>query len=157
MKKKCFKCKIEKDFNEFHVKSANPTGRDSTCKECNSTRSKAYYRKNREKLNATTHAWYRAHRFETALNNTRAAARKYGYQPCVATLEEIKAAFTGRCTICGVPEAELNKNLCMDHSHTTGEFRGWLCCNCNRGLGNFKDSEDILINALHYLMNPVFN
>lgn len=40
---------------------------------------------------------------------------------------------------------------CLDHDHKTGKFRGWLCHECNRALGNFKDSENLLESALHYL------
>lgn len=35
--------------------------------------------------------------------------------------------------------------------HKTGVFRGWLCNNCNFGLGQFKDSHELLQNAIAYL------
>ncbi len=73
---------------------------------------------------------------------------------CDATPEELDATFTGKCNICGVPEIELNKKLCMDHNHETGKFRGWLCSKCNKGLGLLGDSEELLIDALHYVMAP---
>lgn len=41
--------------------------------------------------------------------------------------------------------------LCIDHDHTTGEFRGLLCWTCNVGLGKFKDSTDLLARAINYL------
>lgn len=40
---------------------------------------------------------------------------------------------------------------CLDHDHETGEFRDWLCHECNRALGNFKDSVIMLESALEYL------
>jgi hypothetical protein len=43
------------------------------------------------------------------------------------------------------------KTLSLDHNHKTGKFRGWLCNNCNTGLGMFKDSPEILQRALLYL------
>jgi hypothetical protein len=39
----------------------------------------------------------------------------------------------------------------LDHCHETGEFRGFLCSNCNLGLGKFKDDPEILLNAIAYL------
>lgn len=39
----------------------------------------------------------------------------------------------------------------MDHDHITGEFRGILCGNCNRGLGQLGDSIESVRNALVYL------
>lgn len=44
---------------------------------------------------------------------------------------------------------------CVDHSHTTNQFRGWLCHDCNRALGNFKDNPTLLQKALTYLMRDV--
>lgn len=37
------------------------------------------------------------------------------------------------------------------HCHEKDKFRGWLCGNCNIGLGNFKDNVEILEKAIEYL------
>lgn len=42
-------------------------------------------------------------------------------------------------------------DLCIDHDHRTGVFRGILCRPCNRALGLLKDSPEILERALPYL------
>lgn len=72
------------------------------------------------------------------------------------------------CDICGKSEDELpasfggmgkgNKGKLqrttpwrLDHCHETGEFRGFLCSNCNQGIGKFKDDPEILLNAIAYL------
>ena len=39
----------------------------------------------------------------------------------------------------------------LDHCHHTETFRGWICGNCNTGLGAFKDSIDRVRNAVSYL------
>ena len=39
----------------------------------------------------------------------------------------------------------------FDHDHTTGDFRGWLCPNCNCALGLAKDSIDLLLKMVDYL------
>ncbi len=53
----------------------------------------------------------------------------------------------GLCPICLV-----EKKLVFDHDHETKKQRGWLCNNCNRGLGYFKDNSDGLIRAANYLI-----
>ena len=40
--------------------------------------------------------------------------------------------------------------LHLDHDHDTGVFRGWLCLNCNMGLGKFGDSREGLLTAVAY-------
>lgn len=51
------------------------------------------------------------------------------------------------CQLCGKPDAHLN----MDHDHLTGVFRGYLCRNCNMGLGKLGDTIAGLERALMYL------
>lgn len=53
------------------------------------------------------------------------------------------------CAICH-SEMKISESA-IDHNHTTGEFRGILCKQCNRALGMFKDSPVVLKNALEYL------
>ena len=36
----------------------------------------------------------------------------------------------------------------IDHDHDTGEFRGWLCNNCNTGLGAMGDTIEGLERAI---------
>ena len=50
------------------------------------------------------------------------------------------------CELCG----RIDK-LFLDHDHYTGEFRGWICCNCNSALGKLGDSKAGLLKALTYL------
>ena len=39
----------------------------------------------------------------------------------------------------------------LDHCHKSQTFRGWLCSNCNTGLGGFKDKLDRVKRAVLYL------
>jgi hypothetical protein len=55
----------------------------------------------------------------------------------------------GCCAICN--EEITLSNSAIDHNHSTGEFRGVLCKQCNRALGMFKDSISTLKNAVEYL------
>ena len=62
------------------------------------------------------------------------------------------------CPICKKDESEVagkgglrNGAWVLDHCHDTETFRGWLCHSCNRALGGFSDSVDILKKAIIYL------
>jgi hypothetical protein len=62
----------------------------------------------------------------------------------------------GRCTICGELEEDYNQNghkfsMAVDHCHKTGKVRSLLCGRCNKSLGGFKDSQELLIKAIEYL------
>lgn len=50
------------------------------------------------------------------------------------------------CGICGTLE-----NLCFDHDHKTGKFRGLLCSKCNHGIGMLGDSLEGIKLATDYL------
>ena len=51
------------------------------------------------------------------------------------------------CAICGS-----SVSLVIDHDHTTGVNRGWLCNNCNVGIGMFRDDAKLLTIAAAYLL-----
>ena len=50
------------------------------------------------------------------------------------------------CEICNQPIS--GPKLCLDHSHDTGLFRGWLCAGCNAKLGWFENRFDTIIEHL---------
>ncbi len=60
------------------------------------------------------------------------------------------------CEICGKAVSEVTKwdskfaakNLCIDHDHNTGKFRGLLCQICNRQLGWFEKNQEKIIEYL---------
>jgi hypothetical protein len=54
---------------------------------------------------------------------------------------------TPGCEICG----DTTKELVVDHCHTTGEMRGFLCGTCNVGIGMFRDDPERLTYAIKYL------
>lgn len=64
-----------------------------------------------------------------------------------------------KCPCCNKKEKELrvgnrwkNKSVwVLDHDHSTEKFRGWICANCNVGLGRFNDDVTNLKNAIKYL------
>jgi hypothetical protein len=57
----------------------------------------------------------------------------------------------GKCAICEKHSTEFSKNLAVDHCHLTGNIRGLLCDNCNRGMGLMGDNKINLQRAVEYL------
>lgn len=51
------------------------------------------------------------------------------------------------CECCG----EYTEKLVVDHNHKTEKFRGWLCTNCNQGIGLLKDDLETILKAVEYL------
>ena len=85
------------------------------------------------------------------------AELKKNYGITLEVYNEILENQNGKCALCG---AEANDTingkvarLAVDHNHETGEIRGLLCGNCNRGIGNLQDSTEILTKAIDYLQN----
>lgn len=53
------------------------------------------------------------------------------------------------CECCG--RLPGTKPLMLDHCHDTGAFRGWICVNCNLGIGMLGDTAGALRRALAYI------
>ena len=53
------------------------------------------------------------------------------------------------CEICGREPGE--RSLHLDHDHETKKFRGWLCQQCNRGIGLLGDNLESLMRVVLYL------
>lgn len=98
---------------------------------------------------------------ETRLKSDRTAGRrwriskKYGL-----TVEECDLKLLQQnnlCAICKRPETIIDsrtgtvRRLAIDHDHTTNQFRGMLCINCNQALGKFQDDISLLESAIEYL------
>ena len=72
----------------------------------------------------------------------------------IGEYEEILSGQKGVCGICYKPPGK--RRLAIDHNHKTGEIRGLLCYNCNRGLGWFKGGPGQLDSAAKYLRSTLW-
>lgn len=82
--------------------------------------------------------------------------KKYGITQ--SEFDLLWIVFKGRCGICNcklrLPLHQRGQPLdvvALDHNHITGNIRGLLCNACNKGLGLFKDSVELLNKAKDYL------
>lgn len=89
-------------------------------------------------------------RVHRALVKSRRRAKERGHKPCTANRKELLLTVVGRCEAC-----TWAGRLCLDHCHRTGEFRGWLCSNCNTALGFAKDDPTLLERLASYLRRKV--
>ena len=116
---------------EFRYNSRTIDGKYSQCKECErKSKMKDYYGKYRDGY------------------SHQAFKRFYG-----SSLHEYKKLLEDQnytCAICNTAHTEEDK-LCMDHNHKTGDIRGLLCQNCNKGLGYLKDDIKLIDKAKEYL------
>ena len=67
--------------------------------------------------------------------------------------EKLFARQGGKCPVCGKHETNTPKRmgLHVDHCHRTGQIRGLLCGQCNRGIGMLQDSVELLMRAAQYI------
>ncbi len=56
-----------------------------------------------------------------------------------------------KCECCGRPEVYNRYSFHRDHDHGTGRFRGWLCSQCNTGIGMLGDNVLGVQRAAEYL------
>lgn len=84
--------------------------------------------------------------------NHRANIRKR-FGLTVEQYDKLAAKHGEVCAVCKKPESRARR-LSLDHCHTTGRIRGFLCCRCNLLIGGAADDPDILEAAARYLRNP---
>lgn len=123
--KRCWKCKTEKDINDFYKCSKTYDGRQGACKSC---------------LRALK---------RTPAYRLQARVNEYGITKAIYI--EMVAVQGGRCAICLRIPHPGGKPLFIDHCHKTGTVRQLLCSNCNSGLGRFGESPDTILRAIAYL------
>ena len=74
---------------------------------------------------------------------------KLKHERQIRKLRKTHVPKTTNCQLCGRD----GRQLVLDHCHESGEFRGFICSPCNRGLGLLGDDVDGLLQALLYLKN----
>jgi len=138
------------------------------CKLCASEWHKAYVEEHREEQRAKRHAKY----VENAEENRIKAKAAYDANPELSAIASRKwylkkhygltpeeydaevAKRNGRCDICGKVAVAKNKwrsPLHVDHNHTTGAVRGYLCPSCNTAIGSLGDTSAGILKAYEYV------
>lgn len=119
-----------------------------------------YYQKNKEEVKRKAREYY--HKHKDARKAKQQQARKDN--PSMVRAHNVRSKFGitlteyediyhkqgGLCDICLVP-ISMGPGAHLDHCHTTGKIRGFLCQDCNFGLGRFEDNPNRLRQAITYL------
>lgn len=119
--KRCTQCNQIKDITCFPYREASQKARRKECRECN--------------------------------NDSAVLLRKLKAE------NPFPSRVDYECPCCSKTEKEIRVNggwpdrtvWVLDHNHTTKEFRGWICNNCNVAIGRFADNVRNLQKAIKYL------
>ena len=120
MTKACKTCGFSSSEVPFGSQSNGILGLRPHCKSCTSKKHKDYYTRNYKLL------------------QDKRLRKNYGVS--LDDYEAMLAYQGGVCFICNNPEPA-NRNLAIDHDHTTGQVRTLLCTLCNTALGLAKTPE----------------
>jgi hypothetical protein len=137
--KTCSSCKQEKAVALFYNYSKSKDGKFNQCKTCQ----KESVRKYKNKMGK---AYYERERYYKWKSYYGLSEEEY---------KNILDGQGGSCAICGENihlEENNGKRSAIDHCHNSGEVRGILCSNCNRGIGFLGDNSKVVKKALDYLL-----
>lgn len=135
--KECIKWGQIKSLSEFH-KDTNKYGSAYYCKVCAIENSRKYHHR-RIKEDPT---------YKEAKRN---GWLKLAHGISLKQYREKLASQNHECAICRIKLSDSGQLTHLDHDHKTGKLRDFLCTNCNRGLGHFKDNVNFLQTAIDYL------
>lgn len=123
--KTCTVCGSDKPIDAFCKNSKGRQGRHSQCNECREAAKKLYRAGNRDKIRDYNIRYY------------------YG----ISSEEyDRKHKDAGQCPICG-----FSGKLHLDHNHSTGQIRDFLCPNCNTALGLLNEDPERMERMIAYV------
>lgn len=172
--KNCPGCSVVKPGCDFYKKSSNKDGLQGWCRACEAKSRRKLRKENASRETVVVPDFKTCSRCSTEKHNSgfsrsngntdglkfyckecdtvRHRKQKYGL-----TDEQFNALLEsqgGACVICKFVPGPQDGPLDVDHIHETDIVRGLLHRKCNRGLGLFKDSVDIIGKAIAYLNSP---
>lgn len=145
---RCKPC-VNEDNQASHAKrlAANP----EAVRKLATARSKKHYHGNIDKCREVSRVSAKKRREDPVIGPTiKAYKRAGGAKLTPEEIEAIRVSQGNLCAICSEPDP-----TDLDHCHKSGEIRWLLCRHCNRGLGAFKDSPELLRKAADMLQARV--
>ena len=145
--KTCIRCNQSKPATDFNYKGKEKIDLRAYCKECGRIYGRLRKRANPEIRRLERIRYNKANPDRIVRRRRRWAWKYKGLNP--DEIERIMSNHNGLCDLCGNPFDK--QSLVVDHCHNTKKFRGILCNRCNLGIGQFSDSQALLLKAVDYL------
>jgi len=142
-------------LNNGDVRRKEATRRATEWKRNNRDRVKEWVREDKAKTPEKYRKWQSDHYKRNPsgyLDRTIAGRLKVN----IDSYKQMFVDQNNKCAICNQEEIRQFKGkqmrLCLDHDHETGQIRQLLCHDCNTGIGKFKDTPELLLMAVDYLI-----
>jgi len=120
------------------------------CKECVRIQGRKDYAKHKVRDNARRLLYAKQNPMAEAERDRKAHLAERGLDG--AWYQRTLNKQGGTCALCGGHQNHAKqKNLCIDHCHTTGKIRGLLCSRCNLRLGQLEQYPGWFERARAYL------
>jgi hypothetical protein len=145
--KLCKTCRGVKPVDDFNRNSKSKDRLQYNCRVCSSRHLREWKLKNPERNAERTRQWRR----NNPIRQKVAQWLWNGINMTASGYLALLQSQNNNCALCGIPRTKLAVDFAVDHDHKTGKVRGLLCQKCNRGLGHFQDSPDLLRKAVAYL------
>lgn len=153
--KSCSTCGVTKPLSDFYPQKRGKFGVKSKCKKCDAATNKIWREQHKDQLAESVRKWRAKNPERVAASERKSGIKKHGM-----TIEQFDALFVkqgGACAICA--ETDDGRRLSVDHDHSCcpGVFscgecvRGLLCKHCNYAIGHFRNSVEIMQEAIEYL------
>lgn len=137
--KKCSLCGEMKKFEDFNKDKTNVKGKGFSyyCKKCATEKARQWTADNKTNPN------YRRKKKNNYV--------KHRFGITVEQYEEMLKEQNYKCGICRIDLPKHGYFTHLDHCHSSGKIRKFLCSNCNRGLGHFMENKEFLMAAIEYI------
>lgn len=151
--KQCPRCKEILSIENFRLRGGKRKGYQAYCKECSKTKLSEWQRTHTKNNTDSARRW----RDKNVPRVTQKRRTRQILKSCREhniTVEEYCALYDaqgGCCAICKEHQSEHKRRLALDHCHSTGTVRAFLCGRCNTSLGLMRDSPSLLRLAALYL------
>lgn len=117
------------------------------CIACSKIHRAKHYAAYKEEYRQKRQQFYKANREKIIARSKSYQIRSYGIMP-----DHYKNMVRQQNGVCAICQREPQKRrLNIDHDHRDGHIRELLCGRCNRGLGLFNESAEILEAAARYM------